>query len=211
MTTHIELGAVFRLPWGADLVRVLAFDQRVVMYDVWWSHKNAWRLAKPPSNVTYYRLPRDLFEEMAKFERFDPYSPEEFALHQPQLPFSFAQSASLSWYGFPPSVDRINIALQDRPSLEHKVTLLEVASVYLQPFGPKGGVVSAIQVSSSTHTGFTEAELLSEAWKIQSQHCGAEILTRGVGLHRSGLRKGVPSYYVWGANSKLDDKSPNRI
>ncbi len=211
MQTHLELGAVFSLPWGSNLVRVIAYDEDVVMYDVWWSHKNAWSLARPPSKFAYYRLPRGLFEQRAKFERLEQYSAEELALHKPHLPFSFAHCIELSWYGLPLSAHEIELALQARPSQVHYRALLEATSVYIEPFGPRDGAVPAVQVSSCSPKGFTETELLMAAGKIQSQHLRAEVRTQGVGLHRSGLRKRVPSYYVWGAHSRLNDQRPNAV
>ena len=115
MTTPLELGAVFELPWATGPVRVIAFDESVVMYDVWRPDKNAWSLAKPPSKVAYYRLPRSLFLQRASFERLDPYAAEEYALHRPDLPFSFAQCDGLSWYGHAPSAHDIELALRMGP------------------------------------------------------------------------------------------------
>lgn len=154
-------------------------------------------------------MPRKLFEQRATFERLEQYPAEELALHRPRLPFSFAQCAGLSWYGPPPSVHEVEIALQARPSLKNHAPLLESTSVYIEPFGPKDGAVPAVQVSSRLPTGFTEAELLLAAWAIQSLHVRAEVRTQGVGLHRSGLRKRVPSYYVWGAQSRLEGGRTN--
>lgn len=209
MTISLELGAVFRLPWAVDLVRVIAFDEDVVMYDVWWPHKSAWGLAKPPSKVAYYRLPRNLFVQKATFERLDPYSAEEHALHRPGLPFSFAQCAALSWYGQSPSMHEIEFALRARSIAKCYTSLLEATTVYIEPFGPKDGAVPAVQVNSRSPAGFTEAELLAAAMEIQTPHLRAEVRTKGVGLHRSGLHKRVPCYYLWGAESRLQSGRPD--
>jgi hypothetical protein len=50
----ISLGAVYEAQWSPYLVRVVAFDESVVMYDVWWPHKNAWAMSKLVSPFSYY-------------------------------------------------------------------------------------------------------------------------------------------------------------
>jgi hypothetical protein len=209
MTTPLELGAVFELPWAKGPVRVIAFDESVVMYDVWWPDKNAWSLAKPPSKVAYYRLPRSLFLQRASFERLDPYAAEEHALHRPDLPFSFAQCAGLSWYGQVPSAHDIELALRARPNAHRGTSILAANAIYIEPFGPRDGAVPAVRVTCSAPAGFTEAELLVAAWEIQAPHLRAEVRTEGVGLHRSGLHRRIPSYYIWGSQSRLQTTRSN--
>lgn len=53
------LGAVFEIETSPYAMRVIAFDDAEVMYDVWWPHREAWGMARLLGDVTYLRLPRD--------------------------------------------------------------------------------------------------------------------------------------------------------
>ena len=64
-------------------------------------------------------------------------------------------------------------------------------------------------VTCSAPAGFTDAELLVAAWEIQAPHLRAEVRTEGVGLHRSGLHRRIPSYYIWGSQSRLQTARSN--
>jgi hypothetical protein len=77
-------------------------------------------------------------------------------------------------------------------------------SIYLAPFGPNNGARPATLLEASDGKAFTAAELLWLAWKLPKPHLGSSPLTRGIGLHRAGFQRKTPSYYIWGALSRLD-------
>ena len=62
MRLSIELGGVFQFNHDERPIRVIAFDDNVVMYDAWWSHMNSWGMAKLTGRFSYYRMRRDFFE-----------------------------------------------------------------------------------------------------------------------------------------------------
>ena len=203
----LELGAVFKTAWSADPIRVIAFDSSVVMYDTWWPHRSAWGMAKLSGTFSYYRLPRPLFDEKSEFLRVEPYSSDESNVHRPDLPFSFAQHTSLSWYsGSLPKISQVALRLGSA-SRSGVQPVLKVASIYLAPFGPKDGAKTASLIHAEDGMAISEPEVLSQAWQLQKPLLGDQRLTEGIGIYRSGVRRRIPSHYIWGSRSRLEGES----
>jgi hypothetical protein len=200
---HIALGAVYDAQWSPNSVRVVAFDRDVVMYDTWWPHKGAWAMARLQGTFTYYRLSRDYFEAHSRYVRTDPLTEQERLVHRPDLPFAFAQRPSLSWYEpwHQPHVSTAS-SLRAEPALE-------AAAIFLSPFGPRDSAKPAVLVHAENGRSFGEAELLRLAKAVQDPFVGDVRLTSGVGIYRSGIKKRIPSYYLWGALSRLDRPAEN--
>lgn len=195
---QLALGAVFD-GIGPYPMRVLAFDQKVVMYDVWWPHDSQWALAKLPTRAcSYYRLPRDYWDEHARYVRTDSLTERELQVHQPHLPFAFAQRSDRCWYE--PWTDVC--AASNAGSAVTPV--LEAPAIYLEPFNPRNSMKPGVLVHADNGLFFTEPELLKKAWAIQCEFVGDVRLTTGVGVYRSGIQKRLPSYYLWGDRSRLD-------
>ncbi len=203
----VELGAVFQVGWSENPVRVIAFDSSVVMYDTWWPHRSAWGMEKLSGTFSYYRLSRSIFESKARLLRVEPYTPAEAEAHRPDLPFSFAQRASLSWYSsWPQELSQVAAHLSSEKQCGVQAWL-EVAAIYLAPFGPKDSAKPASLVSAKNGIAFSEPEALWQAWQLQKRHIGEKQLTAGVGIYRSGVRRRVPTYYIWGSRSRLEGES----
>lgn len=205
---HLKLGAVYLGEFHPDPVRVIAFDKDVLMYDIWFPHKNAWAMAKLNRNLTYYRTSTDIFRKHFLYMRMDEYTETEFTIHRPDLPFSFAQFRDIEWHqDMPTSLAEIEsiLASTDAVKKNDSKSYLDVPKIYLSPFGPNGAWKPAMLISALNGQTFTKAELLWHAWQLQEPHLREKRLVRGVGLHRSGLHKRIPSYYIWGAGSRMDE------
>jgi len=197
-TSAITLGAVFKTDWHPERMRVIAFDNDVVMYDIWWSHRGSWAMSKLLGNYSYYRLPRILFEEHASLLGSEPLTEKEVQVHRPDLPFAFATRQSLSWYDQWPE----NLPTESEEALQ-------APAIYLAAFGPRDSSKPAVLVHAENGLSFTDTELLLAAKSIQDPHVRESPLTRGVGIYRSGIQKRLPSYYLWGAKSRLDTSGEN--
>jgi hypothetical protein len=197
-TSLVVLGGVYQLSDVVEPVRVIAFDSHVVMYDTWWSHKNAWGMARLSGRYSYYRLTTDYFGRHSRYLRTEALTENEIDVHRPDLPFALAQHSDLSWYeawggdGF----------ASDLP--QGGSSMLDAQVVYLIPFGPKNGQKPAVVVRADNGAYFYETELLLRAHEVQRPHTGEVRLTRGVGIYRSGIQGKLPSYYVWGSLSRLE-------
>ncbi len=195
-TSPVELGAVFEAQGSTDLVRVIAFDESMVMYDAWWPHTESWGMSTLHGSFSYYRLSRLYFESHLKYLKTEPYSEQEQKVHRPDLPFGFAQRSQLSWYE----------PWHELTRAEVPGPVLKTPAVFLEPFGPRDGSKPAILVHAANGESFTEHEVLNLAHAIQAPHLGEARLTSGVGIYRSGIKKRLPSYYIWGFRSRYRSK-----
>lgn len=189
----IKPGDVYETNWTSWPVRVVALDADVVMYDAWWPHKNAWGMSNLLGSFSYYRLKRRYFEAHTRYLRSESLTEQELKVHRPELPFAFAQCNDLSWYE---TWSSINVASNGQ--------ILATPAIYIAPFGPRDSSKPSVLVQSENGEFFTEKELLALAKEIQSPYLGEKRLTNGVGIYRSGIKKRIPSYYLWGARSRLD-------
>jgi hypothetical protein len=203
--THMELGAVFQPEWDSRPIRILAFDSDQVMYDCWQSHAENWGLGSLSQKASYYRLPMSLLLSRARYLRTDEYSEDERLVHRPDLPFSFAKDAQLEWRTIcSASKDEFSSILSDNNhGIDSADSLLNTPRIYLSPFGPKGSSKPGVLVEADGGISFTAEEILWHASRLQLPHLREGSLTDGVGIHRLGIQRGIPSYYVWGAVSRM--------
>jgi hypothetical protein len=201
---QITLGCVYEMESFPNPVRIVAFDDQVVMYDTWWPHRGAWAMAKLLGAFVYYRMPRTVFEAHSRFVRNEPLSEQELNVHRPDLPFAFAQRSDLSWYepwGEP--------NLLAGSSSSDKQPILDAPAIFLAPFGLRNSAKPPSLVHAENGRFFTEVEVLQAARILQQPFVGEVRLTKGVGIHRSGIKKRLPSFYLWGAMSRLDAQAEN--
>ncbi|MYM36424.1 hypothetical protein GTP38_19020 [Duganella sp. FT94W] len=198
----LELGAVFQPEWDARPIRVLAFDSEQVMYDSWLPHASKWGIDSLSRRISYYRIRTSFLLNKASYLRTEIYTEQERAVHRPDLPFSFARIDSLEWPMACPAstLDFPNLLSQ---AANGEKVLLDAPRIYLEPFGPKGGPKPSVLIAAKNGKSFPVEEMLWHAARLQFQHLRDEKIIEGVGIYRSGLQRGLPSYYVWGAKSRM--------
>jgi hypothetical protein len=204
-SSHLHSGAVFQTEWDSRPIRIIAFDDEQVMYDSWWPHVPGWGIDSLNRTVSYYRLPTSLLFSKAKYLRTEEYTEAELSIHRPDLPFAFARSPSLEWpTGSPATVEEFPnglFQLADKPS---EPRTLDTPKIYLAPFGPKGSSKPGVLVEAENGTCFTVEEILWRAAQLQSQYLREIKVTAGVGIYRLGIQRKLPSYYIWGAKSRME-------
>jgi len=208
-SSPIELGAVYRYDGFEHPIRVIAFDNDLVMYDTWWPHEKAWGLAMLKRSISYYRLPWKRFASLATYLRTEEYTQAEFKIHRPDLPMAFGQYLNIQWHDkAPETIARASELLGVARASETAARpwSLDANEVVLLPFSPKGSVKPGTRLSSSNGNVFDEAELLWHAWRLQKPFLRESRVTDGVGLYRSGLERRIPSYYIWGSHSRLEQQ-----
>jgi len=205
--SSIELGAVFQADGDQNPIRVIAFDDDVVMYDAWWPHIQAWGMTKLTGTVFYYRLPRDWFDRRMRYLRTEEYTEKERSVHRPDLPLSFALHDSMSWYSQrPDSVSQLDVQLAFAAEQEGVVLgHLPAQAIYLASFGPQGTSRPTTLIPAQNGRSLTELEVLWHAWQLQAPYLRERQLTKGLGLHRLGIQRQKPSYYIWGSSSRLEE------
>lgn len=181
-------------------MRVLAYDERIVMYDSWWSGINKWTFTNFISEGSYYQLPTEFFIEHTDFVRLDELSQTEFEIHRPDLPFSICKVETMGWNMEFDSISELKKELLNN-EIEDKL-VLAATKIYLKPQGPTGAFKKNILVESKPAKGFTLSELLWKAYQLQ--HAIPKALLSGMGIHRSGYKRKLPTYYISGFLDALD-------
>lgn len=204
-TSNLQVGAVFQPEWDTRPIRVIAFDAEQVMYDCWWPHVPGWGIDSLNRTISYYRISLSWFLNKSKYLRTDAYTEAELSIHRPDLPFGFARFANIEWPSIPFATK------EDFPGSTSIITqvgastpILNTAKLYLLPFGPKGSSKPGVLLESENPCGFTIEELLWHAARLQSQYLREIKVTNGVGIYRSGIQRKLPSYYIWGAKSRME-------
>ncbi len=194
-------------------MRVLVHDGDVVMYDAWWPDLGDWGLADLGSikrrRVSYYVVATRVLAEKAAYLRAAPLTAHELSVHRPDLPFAALQEPGLSWTTEPPSATTPPPGPGEVDGDGARVAL-HVGEIYLCPFGPQGGSKAGTRVKAANGQAFTVAELLRIAATVQASQAGDLPPVQGVGVYREGLQRGLPAYYLWGAESRLHDSHPVR-
>lgn len=155
--------------------------------------------------VSYYRIPTRLLLSKASYLRTEAYSDAELSVHRPDLPFAFAQFADLEWPmkcpEGPEEFPNGSISVTKDESSEPR---LAASRIFLEPFGPKGASKAGVLLEAANGAWFTEKELIWHAARLQSPFLRAAKVTTGIGIYRSGIRRKLPSYYIWGAKSRME-------
>lgn len=193
----IEPGAVFRFPHDDRPLRVLLRDSDVVMYDAWWPQLEAWGLADLAAvrrqRISYYVTTVSTVIETATHLGTAPMTADELAVHRPDLPFAALQDVTMTWSSG--AAGRVTDAGAE----------LSASRVYLLPFGPTGGTKAGVRVDADNGNAFTVGELFRKAQAVQARRLDGVLPDAGVGIYRSGLQRGLPAYYLWGAASRLHE------
>ena len=200
----ITVGNVYEMSSQPNPLRVVGVDDHVVMYDSWWPHKNAWGMDKLVGTFIYYRMARSFFDSHSRLLRAEPLSPLELSVHRPDLPFAFARRNDLSWYE---EWDDAGTFADN--AIGDSVSALEAPQIFLVPFGPRDSAKAPVLVHAGDRRSFSVAELLRAARAVQVPFLGDVRLTAGVGIYRSGIKKRIPSFYLWGANAKHEVPAAN--
>lgn len=194
--TRVDVGDVYRWPHDDRPIRVLVSDGDVVMYDAWWPHLEAWGLANLQEirrlRISYYVSTVSPLLEKATFLRAEPLTDDEIALHRPDLPFCLDAHAN------------------QNADVDVDATVA-AAEIVLHPYGPRGGQKAGVRVKADDGIAFTAGELRRKAVAVQAASIGAtsrsgvdEVAAiQRIGIYRSGLQRGVPSYYLWSGESRL--------
>ena len=177
-------------------IRVLAFDEIEVLYDTWWETLGwGWRNAR--RNAAFGRTLTAMVVARPRL-RVEPLTEKEMALLRPDLPLRLCRHRNLNWG---------DLEADSPDDLQRK---LEARKISITP----GPALSAARIEVFVQLGefserFARGTLLAEhggefsthelLWKCQrffrAQNLEADD---GVGLYRSGVMGGHPSYWLGG-------------
>lgn len=194
--SDLKLGGIYITKWDKRPFRIIGIDEIEVFYDCLWPHNNSWSFSgKFNERCSFYRLPRQLFTENSTLRDFINFTEEEKHFFRPDLLMRIARLKIVSWNQFKQSNYRefrffLNATIgQDIPE-----QTLTTDSIYVYPFGPKGGARRSKKLVADNKKYFTIPELI---WKCKSiQETVNPNISKGVGVYRSGIERGIPLYYI---------------
>ncbi|MGK5550736.1 hypothetical protein ACSNOI_03900 [Actinomadura kijaniata] len=209
---QVKVGTVYK--WSDNdlpthVFRILIVDADIAMCDNWWPHLNSWGLADlgktRRQRITLGPTPISTIMRKGTYLRTEPLTEAEAALFRPDLPFSVMRCAAMQWpETVPPTAAQLAELWSKAGGMETgRDVALKASEICLYPFGPKGGEKPGARLAADNGTAFTVDELLRKAATLQASHLRDVPPTQGIGLHRAGLTRGVPSYYLWGYQSQL--------
>ncbi|MGN7158828.1 hypothetical protein [Sphingomonas sp. SAFR-052] len=175
-------GDILCVDWSDTPIRVIQADAIETFYDA-QIEGVGWTMARARTS-TFYRMPSKHLSKTVVSATPCPYSIQEQERFRPDLPMRLFRHRDVCWTD---SLDAL-IALD----VDHEVASSEVALI---PFGKKGAARRPVRVrgSNGSITMRTIIEQACAAQEVATPDVG------GVGLYRSGLVGGIPSYYLWGA------------
>jgi hypothetical protein len=194
--TLIE-GGVYQTDLSTSPIHIISFNDAQVYYDTWWEHLNDWGYKDSlKKKVFYYRTRPNRILNGSEFLRVEPLSDAEKKVYRPDLPFFVCRNAALSW------TDKTYATIEEyekyliSKSVDTKsITGLNIAEIILVPFDLKGNPKKSILIKAMNGNEFSGIELLWHAHNIQAPYI-SEDTKEGVGLHRLGFEKGLPSFYI---------------
>jgi hypothetical protein len=177
---------VLRVTWDDRPLRVLMGDKIETFYDAFFPEVG-WNLSRARTAV-YYRARTLFLQSSAELLRNEPLTHKERSVHRPDLPMRLLQCAGADW----------TRPVSDWPTLNCDFAV-EAAELAIIPFGPMGAPLKAEKIEAANGRSIDAKLLLETAHQVQTADC-PEV--HGVGLFRSGISAGIPSYYIWGAADK---------
>jgi hypothetical protein len=191
------LGGVYKLKWANRPCRLVSFNSYQVFYDEWWPHINSWGITSLKIKHYYTRTPLELFTRGCELLRVEPLTDEEFKVHRPDLEMWVARSENSYWpkHHYSSLIECEEFLKKNYITFSNK-NILDLPEIFLYPYGPNGGHKKGVKIAADNGNYFSEIELFFKAQKIQSKYIKFE--KPGIGIFRTGIEKGLPSFYIGG-------------
>ena len=180
---QLLLGGIYQTTWDARPFRIIGYDEFSIFYDCQIDAPNWVFASNLKRKCHFYKVPTNLFTEKATLIDVAPLSKSEFEVFRPDLPIAFGRHKNLNWNSF--EINEIDASIND---------LLKSSELILVPTGKKGGLNKGTKIVSQNNSFFKYIEILLAAKDLQLSI--NDTLKNGIGLHRLGIDKGIPSYYI---------------
>jgi hypothetical protein len=194
---ELIIGGVYRSDISHRPIRIIACNGHQVFYDVWWEHINDWGIKNSlRSRVNYYRTTVSKIANASEFLRVEPLSEAEIKAHRPDLPQHLFTYEKLSWGSQPfANISDCESWLKSHGIDPTKLLVVDATQLALVPQDAKDNNKKSVIAQAVNGSSFTGAELLFHAYNAQAPYMTWED-ENGIGLHRLGLEKKMPSYYL---------------
>lgn len=186
MYVPFQIRDILTVRWDHRPIRVLQSDTIEIFYDAEMDEVG-WVMAKARTAIYYRTLTRHL-RENASYVLPKPFTAQEYKTFRPDLPMRLFRHYDANW----------SVELSILAALEDDVPM-PVQEVAIIPFDPRGSAAKAVKVQASDGKHLHLRELIQSAHSAQRAECAE---AKGIGMYRSGVVGGLPSYYLWGATDR---------
>ena len=185
------------MAWDQKRRWLLAFDEVQILYDGWWDYTDTWSLRSSDKDRLFYKDFTFNFKQLSTCVGYEEITPGEIQKFGLDLPMNVCRHKNFQWgqKSFSIQADFTSYCRDMQMELTGDI-VLNVSQVVLIPYSFELGMQEGIIITADNHSFFTQAELLWKAYNIQSSNPG--FVTEGVGLHRQGWEKKLPSFYIGG-------------
>lgn len=121
-----------------------------------------------------------------------PLNENEISVLRPDLPLRMGRHTELSWADV--SQMRDYSKLLDYGQQYHQK--LNIVSLFLEAFGPKGGLKYGKEIRAANNKALTVAEVIWKASQMQREIYHSR--EPGIGIYRIGIQNKKPLFYLWG-------------
>ena len=177
--------------------KIISFDKYEVFSDGKRITEEKWDLdANRIKTKIFARSRRNAFDKWSTLIGYEPYSDERLAVIRPDLPMRIGRIYDISWGDQVfNSEETIAKYLETYASVAVRTKMLDVKEVYLKRQSKTAGSSVPFLVTADNGKNIPLEELLFKANQIQSSLKTEK--SAGIGIYRSGIIKGIPSYYIW--------------
>jgi hypothetical protein len=204
----MQIGETYLFDNSAGYKHSIKIHTKIISYDNYEVFVDDKRTDQPTWELDETRVKTGRFSRfsLSNFERgatkigYEAYSDERLATLRPDLPMRLCRIKSMSWgHDAFETEESLQLYLKEEinPSIWGKK--LEISQLYLEGYNKNGLPQKPILLEASNGEYFTVRELFYQANIIQANiKVNKGFLSDGVGLYRSGIKNGIPSYYIWG-------------
>lgn len=182
MSAPFQTGDIVTVSWDHRRIRVLQTDAIETFYDAEMDEVG-WVFARARTAI-WYRISTQYLTETALSVVPTPFTAKDNRKFRPDLPMRIFQHFDADW-----SNDLLLLT-----DLGGDLTI-PAQEIVIIPFGSKGGAAEPIRVQAGDGKRLSLRQIIEAAHYGQRSNCTD---VDGVGLYRSGIVGGVPSYYLWG-------------
>jgi hypothetical protein len=203
----------------------MMFDNKEVFYQT--VKKDDTLVYAKNRTLSYYRTPKEYFENNSEFIKHLAFTEKETDIHKPNLPLRLNCFSGLFWTNkaFGTETD-FNEFLKSADINPKELTGIESSKVVIFPTSQQQSNKKSILLENKNGS-FSGKELMRKCFGIQSGYVKSEkpYFSRfrlipdgreekrlsGIGIYRLGIKGNSPSYYLGGEMSMMELESENSL
>lgn len=180
--------------------RVLAVDKFEVFFDGIYYSDNSYLFDLERNlrgSLGFSRMNRNFFEKCSKKIGEAPLSEKAKSILRIDLPIRVGRLKNLSWDdNCFREKDAYSRYFNEATLLKWGCREIEASQIFLEPITDRKMPKRAVKIEADNGLCFNVKELIWKASQIRNDVVNGP--SEGIGLYRSGVKNGIPVYYIWG-------------